>query len=216
MNLISIIYPYWFYVGPISQNIDHGSHWVAPEISANLKATMLVYVLKLTGGRYYVGKTAKLKFTLSDHTASGWTKKYAPLGVEEIVKNCQSSDEDKCTLRYMNTYGAHNVRGGSYSQMNLSHDALKQIASKLHTMNNICYRCSQKGHFARDCPNICDRCGRRGHSDSTCNATSHVQGRSMKHCMRCRKYGHTSWSCYETVDRRGNTLPDNSGYCTVM
>ena len=76
-----------------------------------------IYVLRLKGGKYYVGKTDNIIKRYQQHlngSGSSWTKKYKPISVEQIISNASPYDEDKYTLEYMGKYGISNVRGGVY------------------------------------------------------------------------------------------------------
>ena len=115
---------------------------------------MNIYILKLEKGKYYVGKSNKLNKRLEDHFdsyGSAWTKKYKPVKVIETINNCDKFDEDKYTLKYMERYGVHNVRGGSFCETKLDNDNLKTINKMLDGASDKCYNCGEKGHFAKQC-----------------------------------------------------------------
>ena len=113
---------------------------------------MFIYVLKLTNNKWYVGKTTNIVTRLEQHFNFGsvWTFMYKPLGIEKCFKG-DHFDEDKWTLKYMNTYGIPNVRGGSFSQVKLDEDHIKMITKQLQTANDNCYRCGGRGHFSKNC-----------------------------------------------------------------
>ena len=50
---------------------------------------------------------------------SEWTQRYKPISEVDRLSGCDPFDEDKYTLQYMLKYGITNVRGGSYSQIEL-------------------------------------------------------------------------------------------------
>jgi len=80
-----------------------------------------IYVLQLTDGKYYIGKTNYPNFRIEQHFKSGcssWTIKYYPLRIVEIISNCDDYDEDKYIRKYMDKYGIKNVRGGSFCEEN--------------------------------------------------------------------------------------------------
>ena len=88
--------------------------------------TMLVYVLELESSKWYVGVTDDLHFSLADfdHSALSWTNEHRPRAVESLIPDCDFSDGDKYTLRYMSKYGILNVRGGSFCASNLSNEEI--------------------------------------------------------------------------------------------
>jgi predicted GIY-YIG superfamily endonuclease len=79
--------------------------------------TPTIYVLRLAGGRYYIGKTDNVAKQFQEHlrgAGSSWTRKYPPISIEKTFEGVGAVDEDKITKEYMSKYGIENVRGGSY------------------------------------------------------------------------------------------------------
>jgi hypothetical protein len=113
-----------------------------------------IYVLRLVGDRYYVGRTDNLKTRYAQHEAgkgSAWTRKYKPIEIAAQYEASSQFDEDKYTKMYMDKHGIDRVRGGSYSQVYLSpeqHDALRK---EIWSANNKCMRCGYGSHFANRC-----------------------------------------------------------------
>ena len=115
-----------------------------------------IYILRLEEGRYYVGKADNVMKRYQQHTGgsgSAWTKKYKPVGVEKIIPNASSFDEDKYTKEYMSKYGIDKVRGGSYSQMTLDDSQKEAIERECRGASDACQGCGKSGHFIRFCPN---------------------------------------------------------------
>jgi hypothetical protein len=79
---------------------------------------MVVYVLRLEQGKYYVGITRHLRYRLWQHTtgygAAQWTRFYKPIELIEVIENGTLDIENSTTLAYREIYGTGNVRGGSY------------------------------------------------------------------------------------------------------
>jgi hypothetical protein len=48
-------------------------------------------------------------------------------------------------------HGIDNVRGGSYSNVNLTEQQRDSLTKELRTAQNACFKCGRKGHFAKDC-----------------------------------------------------------------
>ena len=79
-----------------------------------------IYVLRLEGGRYYIGKSDNMMNRYQQHingSGSAWTRQYRPVSLEKIIENVSPFEEDKITKEYMSKYGIDNVRGGSYVEI---------------------------------------------------------------------------------------------------
>jgi predicted GIY-YIG superfamily endonuclease len=78
----------------------------------------MIYVLECAEGKYYVGITLDLNKRLAQHLAGHgalWTRLWKPVRVVEIIhEGATLALENETTKRYMETYGAANVRGGSW------------------------------------------------------------------------------------------------------
>lgn len=116
--------------------------------------TTNVYVLRLEGGRFYVGKSDDVNKRCQEHMTgkgSAWTKKYSPISLIETRKNVSHFEEDKAVKEYMNTYGVQNVRGGSYVSMDLTESQKESLTKELRGATDACTRCGREGHFVKDC-----------------------------------------------------------------
>jgi hypothetical protein len=82
---------------------------------------------------------------------SVWTRKYKPIKMERVIRSASSFDEDKFTKEYMSTYGIDNVRGGSYTTVELSEEQKEFLTREIWGANDLCGRCGDAGHFIRYC-----------------------------------------------------------------
>ncbi|SUZ92747.1 uncharacterized protein METZ01_LOCUS45601 [marine metagenome] len=113
-----------------------------------------IYVLKLTHNKYYVGRSKNINNRILSHfsnNGSVWTRKYKPIKILHIYKNCEPLDEDKYTIKYMSKYGINNVRGGIYCRMSLNSAEKSIIQRSFKGMNDLCFKCGSNDHFVKDC-----------------------------------------------------------------
>lgn len=154
-----------------------------------------IYVLKCRANKYYVGRTNKEPEARFEEHKSGngseWTSLYPPLEIVEKIEG-DTFDEDKYTLKYMETYGIANVRGGSFVQLQINE---VEVQKKLDNAGNRCFKCHKAGHFVKNCPGaeaikhtlvsdkevkLCSRCGRNTHEAKTCHARTTLSGEEIK------------------------------------
>lgn len=93
-----------------------------------------IYILGLEEEKYFVGTTTNSYFTLKSYlnnNKAAWTQKYKPLRVTRFIEDCYDYEEDIVTLNLMKLYGIANVRGGSYSNVNLDKATLDIIKQKI-------------------------------------------------------------------------------------
>ncbi len=113
-----------------------------------------IYVLRLQGGKYYVGKTENHQKRFQEHQdgrGSSWTRLYPPIGIYKLHHNASPFDEDKVTKEMMAKYGIDNVRGGSYVTEELDEVQEEALRRELWAAQDCCTKCGRKGHFVKDC-----------------------------------------------------------------
>lgn len=113
----------------------------------------VVYILRLEGGKYYVGKTGNAYRRFNDHfkgRGASWTKLNKPIQVENIIENKNLFTEDNVTKQLMLLYGIDNVRGGVYARPKLSDNDIQSLKKELWAVQNLCFLCGGK-HFMNRC-----------------------------------------------------------------
>jgi len=113
-----------------------------------------IYVLRLEGGRYYVGKSDDIAKRYQQHlngSGSAWTRKYKPVSLVKTFENVSSFEEDKVTKEYMSKYGIDKVRGGSYVEIELGEFHLQALKMEIWGAKDLCTQCGRAGHFVKDC-----------------------------------------------------------------
>ena len=115
---------------------------------------MRIYILKLVNNKWYIGKSKNVKKRFKTHKngyGAQWTKLYKPIKIEKVINTNCNYDEDKQTKKMMAKYGIDNVRGGSYSKINLCDNTKFFINKEIQTAEDRCFICGESGHFASNC-----------------------------------------------------------------
>jgi hypothetical protein len=172
-----------------------------------------IYILELENGKFYVGRTDDFQTRIIQHqegTGCAWTSLFKYKDVIQVFQG-DKFDEDKNTLKYMNKYGIENVRGGAYSNIELSFEQYLALQRQLHNANNFCLACGQPGHFINDCcTQICYRCGRIGHMAGECTEVNHILNGKLNGCTRCGRPDHWYYTCNRSKDIYGRKLVQTS------
>jgi GAG-polyprotein viral zinc-finger len=147
-----------------------------------------LYVLRLSGGKYYVGKTDDVMRRYEEHlngSGSVWTRLHPPISLVKTMTAVSPFDEDKTVKEYMGIYGIDNVRGGTYVREILPDTVRDLIQKEIWAAQGKCTRCGSRSHFATSCSRSytatpsnkgCYRCGREGHYERDCYARTDING----------------------------------------
>ena len=188
-----------------------------------------IYILRLQGGKFYVGKSGNVMLRYQQHLngiGSAWTKKYKPISLVRTIEKASPFDEDKYTKEYMAKYGIENVRGGSYTAVDLSEEQEDTLRNELRSASDCCLKCGKPGHFANQCKkktSFAGTCGcgkkflvfeeflshqkmclpRNRYEESEEDSD---ESKDIVICYRCGREGHYASRCYASRHIRGYYL----------
>jgi predicted GIY-YIG superfamily endonuclease/uncharacterized Zn ribbon protein len=116
-----------------------------------------IYVLQLEEGKYYVGKTIRsVHQRFKEHKAgngAAWTSRYVPIRRIHAFQTDDDDAENKEVRRQMEQFGIDNVRGGSYSQVELSAKQMERVKRDIrHDANKQCLHCGRPNPSQRNRP----------------------------------------------------------------
>jgi cellular nucleic acid-binding protein len=172
-----------------------------------------IYILKLDGENYYIGKTNNVDKRFAEHLSgkgSIFTKKYKPIKIEKVIPNASPFDEDRYVKEYMAKYGINKVRGGSYVTEELDDNQEYNLKKEIWAANDCCTQCGRKGHFVKDCYSKtdingedifncweCEYCEKEFEDENECEKHEKIckNKKSVKTCFQCGETGHYSNVC---------------------
>jgi hypothetical protein len=131
-----------------------------------------IYILELEDGKFYVGKTDHTFQRFNQHwqgLGAKWTQKHKPVDLYAFHKDRTDSDENKFTLAMMRNFGVTNVRGGSWTKVEMSQGEIRRLEARLHKTRR----------RKKELSTSCARCGRTSHNITTCYARSHANGKPL-------------------------------------
>lgn len=113
----------------------------------------MIYVLRLEEGKYYVGYSERLEDRGFSHSfnrkGTKWTQIYKPISLMDLREGTLE-DEDKVTIEYMSKYFWQNVRGGKWTQVEMSMPP-KELLDYLLKNKKACSKCGRTNHSVETC-----------------------------------------------------------------
>lgn len=141
--------------------------------NAYAMADTTLYVLRLAGGRWYVGTTRRFAARLAAHrrgAGAAWTQAHRVVSVaarSQVPEDVAGFREDAKVLELMQRHGVNKVRGGTYAATRLSRTQRDEIHEKLRHNQGRCTRCGRAGHYLSACYARTSVDGEPLHSDSS-------------------------------------------------
>ena len=117
-----------------------------------------VYVLRLCGGRFYVGSSNDIDARIACHragTGSAFTRAFAVEEEEPPATRAMDdyeSWERAETLHRMRANGIGAVRGWMWTTVRLSPAQRRAARDQIRERYSACRRCGKLGHFVGACP----------------------------------------------------------------
>jgi hypothetical protein len=210
--------------------------------------TVLMYTLRLQSNRpndtgqpyFFVGTTSRIDVAVERHLngdGGDWTRLHPPLRplVYETVSLGSIATSHYCThkadatvVKLMKVHGLGAVRGGSYSDVELTADQTEYLALAVTAESDDDDETGDIGDSTDsdsdsededytvstddgdstgedDDTEHCVRCGRNTHSLIDCHAMRHTNGERFP-CGRCGRDLHTESGCTETTNRDGEAI----------
>ena len=169
---------------------------------------LILYILKLSDERFYVGTTKNLDNRLRQHKngeGAEWTKKYKYIDLISSREVKNQFEEDQEVKILMSLHGIDNVRGGSYSNIILEEHQYKCLKNELNHAQGKCLKCGSDNHYIKDCTKFehvssgieklfCTRCGRNSHTKQNCYASTlnfiGIPISDINYCHKCGRIDH--------------------------
>ena len=116
--------------------------------------TYYVYTLALNNGKYYVAHSVTAledPVTFFRQSDSEWIRRHDISHVHSVEQTSNVYDIDKIVIQCMDTYGAYNVRGGTFSFDAMRSGVLYSFLLLMSKRFTGCFLCAQETHSAVDC-----------------------------------------------------------------
>ena len=116
-----------------------------------------VYVLELSGGNFYVGKSEDIESRISQHekgSGAAWAKIHPIIGrVDTITQKMDDLEswERAETLELAHKYGIEKVRGHMWTQNILTEQKKNEFIGQIRERRDLCRKCGSPDHMISSC-----------------------------------------------------------------
>ena len=98
----------------------------------------LLFIIKCQQEKYYLGLSNSFVSIFfkhyENHNNVSWLNIYKPIQIVHIEHFFNLNKLNNCVIYYMFVYGIENVRGGSYSNINLSNEQYVEIHDQIEKL----------------------------------------------------------------------------------
>jgi hypothetical protein len=125
---------------------------------------MHLYILELEQNKFFIGEITSISkeeleiyfkeilYNCDDNNVKVWLEKYNPIDVLDSFEIMDKYDVDTYVYKYMYQYGIDNVRGGSFTETDLSTENIIIINHMIKKYGNeVCMICNENDHVAKNC-----------------------------------------------------------------
>ena len=178
-----------------------------------------LYVLELTCGKYFVGKSRDVEHTYAYYACGfgpPWIRVYNPVRIVETRPVTSANDVRTTTMALMKKYGVDAVRPYDFGEMRLSDELEQALRFEMHAPADACTKCHATGHGHKDCTQeqntswscqwcVSDYPNRYAceQHEKGCRPPSVDVSPPKDWCTRCGRTEHTADRCYEVKHTEG-------------
>ena len=116
--------------------------------------TYYVYTLALEDGKYYIAHSVTVledAVSFFRNCDDEWIRRHSISHVHSVEQTTDVYDIDKIVIRCMDTYGAYNVRGGTFSFDAMRTGVLYSFLTFMSKRFSGCFLCADDTHSTIDC-----------------------------------------------------------------
>ena len=176
--------------------------------------SFIIYVLLCEHEKIYVGRCRRDRAyeRYNEHKSgrgSSFTQMYPMKDVLEVFYSDNPQDEDNTVMDLMQNNGIDNVRGGTFSSLQLPEHQIRTLNDQLRHNRGACIRCGKTGHFVDACPERNSRNMNMSGQNTTRREGRGGTRETEASCFTCGRIGHFADNC-PTRRTNMNIRPNNA------